>query len=99
MLCPAALPAAQAGLQADAGCPRPAPAHLLDHAARRLAVPVESQLRDPLEVVGRGAAALAELLNHVARVDLDGDQRHYLRGCVGGGDGLSRHGCRWRALR
>lgn len=52
--------------------------YLLDDAVILLPVPVESQLADPLKVIGIGAANLAQLLNHISGVDLNGDQSHYL---------------------
>ncbi len=55
-----------------------ASAYLLDDAVILLPVPVESQLADPLKVIGIGAANLAQLLNHISSVDLNGDQSHHL---------------------
>jgi hypothetical protein len=52
--------------------------YLLDDAVVLVPVPVESQLADPLKVIGIGAANLAQLLNHISGVDLNGDQSHHL---------------------
>ena len=54
--------------------------HLLDNAVVLVLVPVEAQLADPLKVIGSGAADLAQLLNHISGMHLNGDQRHHLLG-------------------
>lgn len=52
--------------------------YLLDDAVILLPVPVEAQLADPLKVIGICAANLAQLLNHISGMHLNGDQSHYL---------------------
>lgn len=53
--------------------------HLLDHTLVEVPVPVEAQLADPLKVVDAAAVGLGQLVNHVAGVHLDRDQRHNLQ--------------------
>lgn len=52
--------------------------YLLDNAVILLPVPVKAQLADPLKVIGIGATNLAQLLNHISGMDLNGDQSHHL---------------------
>ncbi len=52
--------------------------YLLDNTVILLPVPVEAQLADPLKVIGIGAANLAQLLNHISGMHLNGDQSHHL---------------------
>ena len=52
--------------------------YLFDNAIVLFPVPVEAQLTDPLKVIGIGAADLAQLLDHISGMHLNGDQRHHL---------------------
>lgn len=58
-------------------CTRSEP-YLFDNAIILFPVPVEAQLTDPLKVIGIGAADLAQLLDHVSGMHLNGDQSHHL---------------------
>lgn len=52
---------------------------LLDNAVILVLVPVEAQLTDPLKIIGVGAAHLAQLLNHIPSMHLNGDESHNLQ--------------------
>lgn len=53
--------------------------HLFDKAVMLIFVPVETELADPLKVVGVGAAHFPQLLNHISGMNLNGDQGHHLQ--------------------
>ena len=51
---------------------------MFDDAVVLVVVPVEAKLRDPLEISHRVAAGFRQFFHRVARVHLDGDERHNL---------------------